>query len=138
MDDNGSICKVTVDATDFRIYEQTPFDPKWKTHKFNGPGVRYKLGVCIQTGWIVWVNGPYPPGDWTDLLISRDGINDELDPGEKFLADGGYADGNGYSETPNGLNNEDQKMKQAARARHESVTNFLSIGAYWRDVFITE
>ena len=41
----------------------------WFSHKFNGSG--YKLGVCIQNGWIVWVNGPFPTGDFPDLDIFR-------------------------------------------------------------------
>jgi hypothetical protein len=121
MNDNGSICLVSVDGTDFRIFEQFPFDPKWYSHKFNGPGIRYEVGICIQTGWIVWVNGPYPCGEWPDIQIARDWLIYELDRGEKYLGDGGYFDGNQWSETPTGLNNEDQKMKAEARARHETV-----------------
>ena len=125
MEDNGSICLVTVDGTDFRIYEQTPFDPKWKSHKFNGPGVRCEIGVCMQTGWIVWINGPYPAGHWTDLNICRDAICYELDADEKFLADGVYSGAHGYSETPNGLNDDEQYMKAVARARHETVNRLF-------------
>jgi hypothetical protein len=123
MDDNGSTCKTTVDGTDFRIYEPSPFDPKWYSHKLKGPGIRYEVGVCIQTGSIVWVNGPYPCGAWPDLRIARDWLIYELDHDEKYLADGGYQDGRQYSETPNGLNNADQKMKADARARHETVNS---------------
>jgi hypothetical protein len=101
MGDNGSVCLVTVDGTDFRIYEQTPFDKKWYSQKFNGPAVRYEVGVCIQTGWIVWVNGPFPAADWPDLNIAREGINHELDPSEKYVADGVYRGAHGWSETPN-------------------------------------
>jgi hypothetical protein len=42
-------------------------------------------------------------------------------PGEKYVADGGYRDGGTFGDTPNGLNNPDQKMKRLARARHETV-----------------
>jgi hypothetical protein len=121
MGDNGSICRVTVDGTDFRIYEPGPFNPKWFSHKFRGPGVRYEIGLCIQTGWIVWVNGPYPCGEWSDLKIARHLLIHELDDREKYLGDGGYSDGRQWSETPNGLNNNDQAMKAVARARHETV-----------------
>jgi hypothetical protein len=119
--DNGSACRVTVDGTDFQIFEPTPFDPKWYSHKFKGPGVRYEIGICIQTGWIVWVNGPFPCGSWPDLRIARDWLIYELEAGEMYCADGGYLDGNQYSVTPNGLNNEDQRMRSLARARHETV-----------------
>lgn len=125
MRDNGSVCLVTIDGTDFKINEPTPFSTMWFSHKINHAGLRYEIGICIQTGWIVWVNGPYPPGHWPDLAIARDGINEALGPGELYLADGTYRDGNGFAETPNGLNNADQRMKSIARARHERVNGML-------------
>jgi hypothetical protein len=36
------------------------------------------LGVCIRTGWIVWLHGPFAPGDWNDLMIFRDGLKPRL------------------------------------------------------------
>ena len=65
---------MTIDGTDFRIREPTNFDKKWYTPKFHGPGVRYEVGIAIQTGWIVWINGPYPCGTPADLTIALDGI----------------------------------------------------------------
>jgi hypothetical protein len=118
--DNGSICLVTIDGTDCPIYEPAPFDRCWYSHKFKGPAVRYELGVCIQTGWIVWKNGPYPAGTWSDLKIARDKVLSKLLLNEKILADGGYRDHGAFCETPTGLNNPDQVMKQKARARHET------------------
>ena len=127
--DNGSICKITVDGTDFRICEPTPFDPKWYSHKFKGPGLRYEVGICIQTGEIVWVNGPFPCGDYPDLRIAREGLIYALaaTPGikEMALADGGYNDGYEFFETPTGANDADQYMKSVARARHETINKRL-------------
>jgi hypothetical protein len=123
--DNGSQCKVTVDGTDFRIMEPSPFEPKWLSEKFNGPGVKYEVAVCIQTGWIVHTNGPYPCGQWHDLTVARDDLCYKLADSdfedEMALADGGYADGYNFFETPTGHNNADQKMKAVARARHETI-----------------
>ena len=70
MRSNGNICLVSVDGTDFCIMEPWPFSTKWWSHKFNGPGLRYEIVVCMQTGWIVMVNGPHPCGDWSDLCIA--------------------------------------------------------------------
>jgi len=127
MKDNGSICKITLDGTDFCTCKSYPFDPKWYSWKFKGPGLRYELGVCIQTSWIlVWMHGPFPPGHWPDICIAHDAIHDELDPLEKYLADSGYCDKRGgFSETPNGLRNRDQHMKARARAWHENVNQLL-------------
>ena len=72
MNDNGSRCKITVDGTDFRIREPHPFNKeRWFSKKFKGPGVRYEVGICIQTGWIVWLNGPFPCGEFPDLKIAK-------------------------------------------------------------------
>jgi len=122
MNDNGSISLITLDGTDFRTCKTMPFDRKWFSHKFKGPGLCYEVGICIQTGWIVWIHGPFPPGCWPDIKIAWQSIHDELDPGEMYVADGGYRDKKGgFSKTPNGLNNEDQRMKRRARVRHENV-----------------
>jgi hypothetical protein len=44
---NGSVCKMTIDGTDCRIWDPMPFSPKWYSHKFKCPGLRYKVGLCI-------------------------------------------------------------------------------------------
>jgi len=65
MNSNGSICLVTINGTDFCIvFEQMPFDSKWFSQKFKGPGLCYEVGVCIQTSWIVWINSLFPTGNW--------------------------------------------------------------------------
>lgn len=125
MRDVGALCLITIDGTDFLIYEPTPWSAKWFSHKLNHAGLRYEVGVCIQTGWIVWINGPYPAGDWPDLNIARDGVCDALAPDEIFLADGTYADGHGWCDTPTGQENADQWMKGKARARHEDINSLL-------------
>ena len=83
--------------------------------------MRYEVGICIQTGKIVWTNGPFACGEWNDLRIARSALIYELDEEEKALADGGYNDGGIFFETPTGHNNFDQRMKAKARARHECV-----------------
>jgi DDE superfamily endonuclease len=119
-DDNGSICKISVDGTDFHIQEPRPFDRKWFSHKFKGPGVRYEVGVCLQTGDIVWTNGPFQCGSYPDGKIATEmGLDAALDRGERYVCDGGYY--GPRADKPNGLNNADQYMKQVARSRHETV-----------------
>ena len=55
-----------VDGTDFWIQEPMPFNPKWYSDKFKGPGLCSEIGVCIKTRWIVWVTRPFPAGEWLD------------------------------------------------------------------------
>jgi hypothetical protein len=119
--DNGSRCLVSVDGTDFGIFEPIPFSPKWYSHKLNGPGLRYEIAICIQTGEPVWINGPFPCGSWPDLRIARYALVDVLDSGEYYLADGGYRDGNQYSVTPTGLHLFDDRQNSVVRARHETL-----------------
>lgn len=68
--DAGLRCKVSVDGTDYRLQQQYP--PKeWYSHKFKTLAYRYELAVCIRSGDIVHVHGPFKPGLYNDLLIFR-------------------------------------------------------------------
>ena len=62
----------------------------WYSYKFNGPGLRYEVGLCILTGRIVWVHGPIPPGGWNDLQIFRHSLVTHLGQGERVETDRGY------------------------------------------------
>ena len=81
---------VSVDCTDIPIEEPTRFSSKWFSHKFNGPGLRYEIGLSLQLGHIVWVNGPYPCGAWSDIKIFRDRMKLDLSKNERVEADNGY------------------------------------------------
>jgi hypothetical protein len=116
----SQICLVSVDGTDFKINEPSPFDPAYYSHKLKHAGVRYEVCVCIMTGWIVWVHGPFPCGAWPDLRIARSALHDSLLADEMYIADGGYADGNGYGRTPNGLHDFEQRQYATVRAKHET------------------
>ncbi len=118
---NGSICYLTVDGTDFRIPEPTPFWSGWYSHKFKGPGLRYEVGICIQTGWICWIFGPFACGKWSDLKIFRVGLKTKLIPRERVEANGGYRGDICVSDPDDSANMRESWMKSAARARHETV-----------------
>ena len=81
-------CLVSVDGTDFQI----PFlGRKFHSHKYKfGSALRYKVAVCILSGVLVWINGPYEPGIWNDISIFRHALLTELDDGERVEADNGY------------------------------------------------
>ncbi|KAK4027025.1 hypothetical protein OUZ56_016043 [Daphnia magna] len=117
----GSNILVSIDGVDFRIMEPSPFNPKWYSHKFHGPGLRYELAICIRTGDIVWAYGGLPCGEWSDLRLARDVFIFGLREGEKAIADRGYNDPN-FFDFPNG--NNDGKKKQVL-ARHETLNRRL-------------
>ena len=114
-------CRVSVDGTDFRILEQWPFNKRWYSHKYEGPAVRYELAISISTGWIVWVNGPFAAGEWPDLRIVGDALNSGLEPGEYYIADGGYWDGYRYTITPTGYKFHSDRVRGLVRAQHENI-----------------
>jgi hypothetical protein len=58
------------------------------------------VGVCIQTGWIVWVNGPYQCGEWSDVKIPLDAIVYMLEGDERLVADKGYSGHPCYFDCP--------------------------------------
>lgn len=113
----GNVCLVSVDGTDFRIYQWKPFWKGWYSHKFKGPGVRYEVGVCIRSGDIVWIHGPFPCGRWPDIKIFRNALIKKIPHGEKVEADGGYRGEPQKIEIPSGKHD----MKQRVRSRHETV-----------------
>ena len=84
-------CFLSLDGTDFLINEPHPFSKKWFSHKFKAAGLRYEIGLCIRSSDIVWINGPFPAGDYPDLKISRNGILEWIEPLERIVADDGYA-----------------------------------------------
>ena len=124
--DRGKTCKVTVDGTDCPINDPKPFNTRWYSHKFRGAGLRYELAVCIQTGWIVWVNGPYPCGSFPDITIFRHRLIHKLGPTEKVEADRGYRGEDGYIRTPeSAVSQADRRAAGRARARHETINSRL-------------
>lgn len=60
---HGPTCFVSLDGVNFKIEELSPLSVKWHSHKFNGPGLRCEIGLCIRSGHIVCANGSYPCGD---------------------------------------------------------------------------
>jgi hypothetical protein len=131
MNDRGKTCKVTVDGTDCPINDPKPFDKMWYSHKFKKAGLRYELAVCIQTGWIVWVNGPYPCGSWPDIKIFRHHLKAKLHVGEMVEADLGYRGEQQCIRVPNNaVSLSNQRAANRARARHETINSWLnSFGA---------
>jgi hypothetical protein len=125
LQDNGSFCKISIDGTDCPIQEPSEFSGRWYSHKFKGAGLRYEVGISIQTGWIVWKNGPYPCGAFPDIKITRDKLVHHLIPGERYVADRGYRDGGLHADTPTGFNNPKQRMQSLVRARHETLNSRL-------------
>ena len=117
---------MTLNGTDFQINEPKPFWPGWKSFKFNGPGVCYKVALCICTGDIVWINRPFPCGQWSDLKIFWHALMSELEAGKMVEADLEY-EGEKFhiNEVNIFLSESGQEQKYLVRAHHETVNKRL-------------
>lgn len=91
-DRHYSVYKILVDSTDFMIYEQTPFHPRWYSRKFKGPVFCYEVGIDIGWDNIGWVYGPFPCTAFNELKQFRYSLTKQLISTEKVVADGGYVD----------------------------------------------
>jgi len=110
-------CYTSLDGVDFEIQEPGPFSSRWFSHKLNAAGLRYEIGLCIRTGEIVWANGGYPCGSWSDLKIAREHFVHFLEPNEKALADKGYPDSSFFI-LPTQQN---QERHELIMSRHETI-----------------
>jgi len=106
------------------------------SHKFNGAGVGYELGIAIYSSRLVWIAGPFPASRH-DLTIFRGGRPDEepKDPealifkipeGKKGIGDSAYTAEAGLGGKMVVSRQEDsvalKKFKARAKARHETLT----------------
>ena len=111
-----------MDGTDCRILEPTPFSAKWYSHKFNGPGVRYEVGVRIADCMICWVHGPFPAGKFPDQKIFSSCLQQKLFQTREFIvADGGYRG----AILSHGITDAQNDLIVRIRARHETVNGRL-------------
>ena len=112
---------VSVDGTDFRIPHS---GRRFYTKKFNASGLRYEVALCIKSGKIVWVIGPYECGSWPDINIFRNALRSELDDGERVEADDGYVgDAPQHVKCPKSISNRSatELMQSLVRRRQEHV-----------------
>ena len=45
-------------------------------------GLCYEVALCIMTGDIAWINGPYDRGIWPDIKIFHDSLMSHLGQNE--------------------------------------------------------
>ena len=85
------------------------------------------MGVCIETGWIVWFNGPYRPGVYSDLKLAKEGgLHDILLPDERYIADGTYRCIEALQPDDAVCEYESYYMKWC-RSRHETVNGLIKL-----------
>jgi hypothetical protein len=93
----SEIFVVTVDGTDFRIWERKHptmnQDRRQCSKKFNHAAAKYKIAVSVFTSKVVWINGPFQ-GGLHDMTMMREGnLMNLIVEGKKAIVDRGYRSG---------------------------------------------
>ena len=96
------------------------------------------MAICILTGEIVWVNGPFAPGIYNDLKIFTTTLAFMLDDCERVEADDGYAGADPEFAKAKSMPWHPTRVidvKNEVRAHHETVHNRMKFFAILRQVF---
>jgi len=103
-------------------------DPKFFTFEKNKSGQRYELGTDLFRSAIIWMNGPFPPGEDNDRgIFKKQGLKDKLvAAGKKCIADGIYTGMEDICSTFNAIDRKDvAHFKSRAQMRHEQFNGLL-------------
>ncbi|CAJ1955890.1 unnamed protein product [Cylindrotheca closterium] len=123
--DGKTHCVISVDGVDCPIQEIWPFDEAIFSKKLNGPGYKYEIGICIATGAIVWVNGPFKAGRNDKTIFEHDGLMQALCEDEGVEVDMGYQGLDQLKNPKISQSKKDGMQKSKARARHKNVNGEL-------------
>lgn len=126
---------LSVDGTDCRIQEPTPFSKTWFSQKFKGAAVKYEVALDVLTGRCVWINGPFR-GSKSDITIFREGLKDLIPDGKLAVADKGYRGEPDTCSCPNHLDDEDvAEIKKRIRSRMETFFSRMKSFKVLEDAF---
>ena len=84
---------MSVDGVHCRFHEKKhrkkSKNPKYYSHKFNGPALGYELALDIFENKLVWLNGPFPAGKG-DYAVFKKHLRKKIPAGKKAVTDHGY------------------------------------------------
>ena len=125
LQDQKSTVHPAVDSTDVLVCEPQPFHAQRFSQKFQQSALRYEIGISVNGGNIVWVQGPSPAGRFNDQTIFNLKMVDHLKMHEKILADKDYS---GKQITHSGVEgDEDSTRTQKLRANHKRMNGRLKM-----------
>lgn len=120
---------ISIDGVDCSIQEPRWIpNTEWFSHKYNGPGLTYKLGIAIYSNQLVWIQGPECSGSWNDLsrFKALNGLKTRIPAGKKLIANTIYKDP--VCSIQNPLDSpEVRRFKRRAHACHENFNGCLKI-----------
>lgn len=121
VDGDTETCFCSLKSLDFKIAERQQSSRKWYSKKLHGPGLRYEIGLNIRAGCIVWANGGYPCGEYTDMKLALESFVPSLKNGERAMADKEYRNEK-YFILPNDGNRTEHKL---IMSRHDKINQRL-------------
>ena len=85
--------------------------------------LHYKIRVSIIGGDLVWIQGPYPAGRFTDIATLNKVLCHFREPSKRVEADNGYVGTANKIKCPDNPCNpaENKGMQSRARYRHETI-----------------
>jgi hypothetical protein len=98
------------------------------SHKYAGKSaLHYELGVSIPGRDLVWVQGPYPMGMFTDINIFKKVLHHFLDPGKQVEAYKGYGGHPDKIKCPQNVGNpaETWAIQGRVRVHHKMLNRWL-------------
>jgi hypothetical protein len=133
-DPNGTIFIITVDGTDFKVWEKKTatlsVDKAQYSHKFNHGGLKYEITMDVFRCRVVWISGPHREGKH-DKTIFDEALSSKIKTGKKAITDRVYGSkGNPLTHAklslPNAMDSKDlANFKARARCRHETFNGRL-------------
>ncbi|CAJ1953841.1 unnamed protein product [Cylindrotheca closterium] len=87
----------------------------------------YELGICLSTGRLLWMRGPYPAGT-SDITVARTGglVEELRRRGQKAIGDRGYNGEQKQISTPNAHDNKGVSLfKRRALMRQENFNGMI-------------
>jgi hypothetical protein len=97
------------------------------SEKFSGPGLKYEAALCIKTGHIVWINGPFIASTNDGSIFRFHGFGDAITVDEDVQVDSGYLGDNRFMPPHVSLTSKDRKQKGVVRGQHEGVNGWMKV-----------
>ncbi len=117
---------MSIDGTNFHILQKGVMtrSNKFASHKYGGKSaLRYKLGLDILEGNLVWIEGPYASRKYPNISIFWNCLENFLDPNKLVVADKGYVGEAPEFECPNSttLRDDHREMIWRVLAKHKTI-----------------
>ena len=112
---------LTGDCADFHIDEPSPWNSKWYSEKFNGPGVKYLVAIAIYSNNICFADGPRYAGSGDESTFYKQTILTEIPEDEPIEVDSGPGGDMRLMGPECGSSRKKRKDKSIIRGRQETI-----------------